>query len=88
MKNRSCVTVFGSCSATLTVGEPLGDVSGSVNHDFLTSVTGISSEIDASIIYSKCTKPMNQARIKQFLSGEAKKFNMLRSFQGAEGKSI
>ena len=49
LKNRSCVTVFGSCSATLTVGEPLGDVSGSANHDFRTSVTGISGEIDASI---------------------------------------
>ena len=47
-ENRSCVTVFGSCSATLTVGEPLGDVSGSANHDFRTSVTGISGEIDAS----------------------------------------
>ena len=46
LKNRSCVTVFGSCSATLTVGEPLGDVSGSANHDFRTSVTGISGEID------------------------------------------
>ena len=33
---------------TLTVGEPLGDVSGSANHDFRTSVTGISGEIDAS----------------------------------------
>ena len=49
LKNRSCVTIFGSCSATLTVGEPLGDVSGSANHDFRTSVTGISGEIDASI---------------------------------------
>ena len=48
LKNRSCVTVFGSCSVTLTVGEPLGDVSGSANHDFRTSVTGISGEIDAS----------------------------------------
>ena len=50
MKNRrpSCVTVFGSCSATLTVGEPVGDVSGSANHDFRTSVTGIFGEIDAS----------------------------------------
>ena len=48
LKNRSCVTVFGSCSATLTVGEPLGDVSGSANHDFRTSVPGISGEIDAS----------------------------------------
>ena len=52
LKNRSCVTVFSSCSATLTVGEPLGDISGSVNHDFRTSVTGISGEIDASI--KKC----------------------------------
>ena len=50
LKNRSCVTVFGSCSATLTVGEPLGDVSGSANHDFRTSVTGISGEIDASFL--------------------------------------
>ena len=50
LKNRSCVTVFGSCSATLTVGEPLGDVSGSANHHFRTSVTGISGEIDASYI--------------------------------------
>ena len=48
LKNRSCVTVFGSCSVTLTVGEPLRDVSGSANHDFRTSVTGISGEIDAS----------------------------------------
>ena len=45
LKNRSSITVFGSCSATLTVGEPLGDVSGSANHDFQTS--GISGEIDA-----------------------------------------
>ena len=35
---------------TLTVGEPLGDVSGSANHDFRTSVTVISGEIDASYI--------------------------------------
>ena len=48
LKNRSCVTVLSSCSATLTVGEPLGDVYGSANHDFRTSVTGISGEIDAS----------------------------------------
>ena len=48
LKNHSCVTVFGSCSATLTVGEPLGDVSCSANHNFRTSVTGISGEIDAS----------------------------------------
>ena len=48
LKNRSYVTVFGSCSATLTVGKPLGDVSGSTNHDFRTSVTGISDEIGAS----------------------------------------
>ena len=34
LKNRSCVTVFSSCSVTLTVGEPLGDVSDSANHDF------------------------------------------------------
>ena len=54
LKNRSCVTVFGSCSATLTVGEPLGDVSGSANHDFRTSVTGISGEIDASIFVFSC----------------------------------
>ena len=50
LKNRSCVTVFGSCGVTLTVGEPLGDVSGSANHNFRTSVTGISGEIDASNI--------------------------------------
>ena len=50
LKNRSCVTVFGSCSATLTVGEPLGDVFGSVNHNFRTSVTRISGEIDFSLI--------------------------------------
>ena len=49
LKNRSCITVFSSCSVTLTVGEPLGDVSGSANHDFRTSVTGISGEIDASL---------------------------------------
>ena len=49
LKNRSCVTVFGSCSVTLIVGEPLGDVSGPANHDFRTSITGISGEIDASI---------------------------------------
>ena len=49
LKNRSCITVFGSCSATLTVGEPLGDVSSSANHDFRTSITGIFSEIDASL---------------------------------------
>ena len=48
LKNRSCVTIFGSCSVTLTVGEPFGDVSGSANNDFRTSVTGISGEIDAS----------------------------------------
>ena len=48
LKNRSCVIVFGFCSVTLTVGEPLGDVSGSANHDFRTLITGISSEIDAS----------------------------------------
>ena len=51
LKNRSCVTVFGYCSATLTVGEPLGDVSGSAKHNFRTSVTGISGEIDASLFY-------------------------------------
>ena len=50
LKNRSCVTVFGSCSATLTVGEPLGDVSGFANNNFRTSVTGISGEIDASLL--------------------------------------
>ena len=49
LKNRNCITVFGSCSATLTVGEPLGDVSGSTNHDFRTSVTEIYGEIDASL---------------------------------------
>ena len=48
LKNRSCVTVFGSCSATLKVGELLGDVSGSANHNFRTSVTRIFGEIDAS----------------------------------------
>ena len=48
LKNCSCVTVFGSCSVTPTVGEPLGDVFGSANHDFRTSVTKISDEIDAS----------------------------------------
>ena len=53
LKNRNCVTLFGSCSATLTVGEPLGDVCGSTNHDFRTSVTGISGEIDASYHISK-----------------------------------
>ena len=52
LKNRSCITVFGSCSATLTVGESLGDVSDSANHDFRTSVTEISGEIDASL--QKC----------------------------------
>ena len=56
LKNRSCVTVFGSCSATLAVGEALGDVSGSANHDFRTSVTAISGEIDASlhVYYRQC----------------------------------
>ena len=44
--------IFGSCSVTLTEGEPLGDVSGSANHDFRTSVTGISGEIDASFYYT------------------------------------
>ena len=57
MKSRSCVTVFGSCSETLTVGEPLGDVSGSANHDFRTSVTGISGEIDASNFLSIAVMP-------------------------------
>ena len=56
LKNRSCVIVFGSCSVTLTVGEPLGDVSGSANHDFRTSVTEISGEIDASITYANITE--------------------------------
>ena len=51
LKNRSCVTVFGSCSVTLTVGEPLGDVYGSANHDFRTSVTGIFGEIEGVSIY-------------------------------------
>ena len=50
LKNCSCITVFGSCTATLSVGEPLGDVSGSANHDFRTSVTGISGGIDASYL--------------------------------------
>ena len=48
LRNRSCVTVFDFCSVTLTVGEPLADVSDSANHNFRTSVTGISGEIDAS----------------------------------------
>ena len=62
LKNRSCVTVFGSCSVTLTVGEPLGDVSGSANHDSRTSVTGIFGEIDASltIMFSVFKKTMKQ----------------------------
>ena len=51
LKNCSCVTVFGFCSATLTVGEPLGNVSSSANHNFRTSVTGISSEIAASYFF-------------------------------------
>ena len=34
LKNSSCVTVFSSCSVTLTVREPLGDVFGSANHNF------------------------------------------------------
>ena len=51
LKNRSCVTVFGSCSVTLTVGELLGDVSCSANHDFRTSVTRIFGEIDASFFF-------------------------------------
>ena len=51
LKNRSCATVFDSCNATLTVGEPLGDVSGSANHNFRTSVTGISGEINASFLF-------------------------------------
>ena len=51
LKNRSCVTVFGSCSATLTVGEPLGYVSGYANHDFRTSVTEISGEIAAFFFF-------------------------------------
>ena len=50
LKNHSCVTVFGSCNVTLTVAESLGDVSGSANHDFRTSATGISGEIDASLV--------------------------------------
>ena len=53
LKNCSCVTVFGSCSATLTVGEPLGYVSGSANHDFRTSVTGISGEIATFFFFLK-----------------------------------
>ena len=52
LKNCSCVTVFGSCSVTLTIGEPLGDVFGSANHDFRTSITRISDEIDASQFFS------------------------------------
>ena len=57
LKNCSCITIFGSCSATLTVGELFGDVSGSANHNFQTSVTGISGEIDAS-------KNLNKLRLK------------------------
>ena len=70
LKNRSCVTAFGSCSATLTVGEPLGYVSGSANHDFRTSVIGISGEIAASIILI----PAQSSRLRgaKHLSGRAK----------------
>ena len=71
LKNRSCVTVFGSCSVTLTVGEPLGDVSGSANHDFRTSVTGISGEIDASL--PKLCRSMEITKLSQ--KEEAKKQN-------------
>ena len=64
LKNRSCITVFGSCSATLTVGEPSGDVSDSANHDFRTSVTGICGEIDTSnfvllFVTSFCSQMLN-----------------------------
>ena len=80
LKNRSCVTVFGSCSATLTVGEPLGDVFGSANQDFRTSATGISGEIAASYnlldrsfhhvmdIFSKLRKKMKFQTSKNFLN--------------------
>ena len=51
LKNRSCVIVLNSCNATLTVGESLGNVYGSANYDFRTSVTGISGEIDASFLF-------------------------------------
>ena len=61
LKNRSYVIVFGSYSATLTVGKPLGDVSGSANHDFQTSVTGISDEIGAS--YRKTEKFFSEVLI-------------------------
>ena len=50
---------------TLTVGEPLEDVSGSANHDFRTSVTGISGEINASIkIFPVITKELRYNLIK------------------------
>ena len=48
LKNRSCIAISGFCSSTLAVGKPLGDVSGSESHDFRTSVTGTSGEIDTS----------------------------------------
>ena len=57
LKNRSCVTVFGPCSATLTVGEPLGDVFGSANLDFRISVTGIFNETNASKIIMSFNRP-------------------------------
>ena len=57
LKNRSCVTVFGSCSVTLTVMEPLEDVSGSANHDFRTScgvsVMGPTSESSTSAVAAR-----------------------------------
>ena len=62
LKNRSCVTVFSSCSVTLTEGELLGDASGSANHDFRTSVTGISGEIDASKKYQRSCNHYNSGR--------------------------
>ena len=66
LKNRSCVTIFGSCSVTLTVGEPLGNVSGSANHDFRTSVTGISGEIDASKVEIGLTQTWTTRKISAF----------------------
>ena len=42
---------MAALSVTLAVGEPLGNVSGSSNHDFRTSVSGIFDEIDASFFH-------------------------------------
>ena len=83
MKNRSCVTVFGSCSATLTEGEPLGDVSGSANHDFQTSVTGISSEIDASILHLHLLAEIevaNEIKSGRFVSSANNRTNSVWSY--------